>query len=98
MSLSDPRLERLLALARRREPLPAAPPPPWFAQRVVQRWLAEEPAGARPGSWSRVSRRGLAWAGAAMVVSLAVNVHVWWHPDSPERLASESVIHFVLPR
>ncbi len=98
MNAIDPQLKRLFSLARRSGPEPAAAPPAWFARRVVRRWLAEAPGATGPASWSRVSRRGLAWAGAAMVASLALNVHVWWHPDSPERLASESILRFVLPR
>lgn len=99
MNPIDQKLRRLIVLASQ----PASPPAavvasPWFARRVVQRWLAEDPAAVGGTSWRLVSRRGLVCAVAVMGVSLALNAHLWWHQDSPERLASESVVLFVLPR
>lgn len=82
---------------------PAAEPaateaPPLFAKRVVHVWLSKDAAANGQASWNRIARCGLALAGAAMVLSFALNSHVWWHSDSPEQLASESVMWLALPK
>lgn len=76
---------------------PPASAPPFFAQRVVHRWLAQEPASAAPG-WLRSSRQALALASLAMVASLAVHWHVLRPSASPELSASRAVVSWILPR
>ena len=98
MNHLDEQLERLLRLALRASPEPAAVPPPWFARRVVQPWLAGAEAAGEVASWQLISRRGLAWATAVMGLSLALNYQVWWHSEPPEHLAAQSVVSFFLPR
>lgn len=75
---------------------PPASARPFFAQRVVHRWLAQEPAAA-PG-WLRSSRQALALASLAMVASLAVHWHVLRPSASPELSASRAVVSWILPR
>ena len=98
MNATDTRLKRLQALAGRPAPVPPAAAPPWFARRVVRVWLAQGTDASAAASWGQVSRRGLAWAAAVMGVSLALNFHLWPHVESPEDLASQSVVRLLLPR
>lgn len=79
------------------EPTPAAAVPPWFARRVVQRWLSTQRAPALAG-WERTSRQGLACAVLIMLATALFHARVP-HPTQPwELLATESVLSSVLPR
>ncbi len=98
MNSMDGKLERLFTMARPGIDPPRREAPPWFARRVVRLWLSANAESASQTSWRRVTRCGLGLAGAAMVASLALNWRVWWHADSPEQLASESVVWLALPK
>lgn len=79
------------------ESLPASGVPPWFARRVVQRWLASHPTPALAG-WERTSRQGLACAVLIMLATALFHARVS-HPTQPwELLTTESVLSSVLPR
>ena len=95
---TDKKLKRLIAMAG----LPAQPAPatvpPWFARRVVERWLGTPTRNANYALWERVSHRGLAVACMAMCLSLVLHGLWWLHRDSPEQLASQSIVRFFLPR
>lgn len=97
MNSLDPKLDKLFALAGTvPEDRPHASPP-GFAKRVVRTWLVNQ-GQYHGGSWNRVARIGLALAGAAAVVSVAINSRIWHGSLSPEEIAAESVVWFALPR
>lgn len=70
---------------------------PWFAGRVVNRWLSERASQERNG-WLRVSRPAAAFATLIMLVSLFANRDVFQSTPSPELVVSGNVIQCILPR
>jgi hypothetical protein len=99
----SPQLAKLLAAARRGagqlhgpgEPLRSAPA--GFSRGVVRRWL-EETGVVSGQSWEGISRRGLAWAAAIMVLSLLVHARVFQHAAPFGSSGSDVVVRWVLPR
>jgi hypothetical protein len=71
--------------------------PPWFAQRVVHRWLSATPT---PGlsAWDRAARQGLAFACLIMIASVLMHARPLASSPPWELLTTESVLSSVLPR
>jgi sugar phosphate permease len=98
MNSRKPNLDKLFAMARSDEPGRGFEAPPMFCCRVVRRWLSATTDGNGGASWNRSIRYGLAFASVAMVVSIALNFHVWRQADSLEQLAAEAVVWLALPK
>lgn len=70
------RLENLLELARLSRPARSEEAPPFFAHRVVARWLSAAKDEA-PSLWEKFALRGAALSAIAVMVALALNAAVW---------------------
>jgi hypothetical protein len=69
-------LEDLLRRARHAPRAGLEEAPPFFAQRVTAQWLSGQHAN-RGSLWETFALRGVAFAAAAMIFSVALSASLW---------------------
>jgi hypothetical protein len=69
-------LEDLLRRARTGPETGLAEAPPFFSQRVTARWLSAQQA-SEGALWEAFALRGVAFAAAAMIFTVALSASLW---------------------